>query len=65
MFINTLEETNMTKAEAKQPDKYKRYEDSQKAKGLQKIHPWVPVEDVERAMKYCARLRKAHAKSQA
>ena len=43
-------------------DKYKRYEKNQKAKGLQKIHPWVPEGDVDRAMRYCERLRKAHAK---
>jgi hypothetical protein len=52
-------------SEVIQPDKYQRYEQNQRDRGLKKMHLWVPVGDEERVKKYAARLRKAHAKSQA
>lgn len=40
------------------------YEDRQKAKGLTRISPWVPVEKVEKARKYCQKLCKEYEREQ-
>jgi hypothetical protein len=49
-------------ANAKTESKFTRYEDRQKAKGLMKVHPWIPIEDEIKVKAYCERLRKSHAK---
>jgi len=51
----------MAKAK-KVESKFSRYEDRQKAKGLVKVHPWIPEEDKVKHQAYCDRLRKAHSK---
>lgn len=44
--------------------KFQAYEERQKAKGLKKVHPWIPEEDEERVLRYCARLRRQYEKRQ-
>lgn len=45
--------------------KFKAYEERQKAKGMKKIHVWIPVDQEDNVKRYCERKRKAHEKAQA